>query len=60
MNARPTAAVTTAAVTTAATAVLGVTTQGRSRLQELAKGDPSEDVRNAAIEQLRRGSAKSR
>ena len=43
-----------AAVRKAATPVLGVLPDGRARLEELAKGDASQEVRAAAIEQLRR------
>jgi HEAT repeat protein len=45
----------------AAVAVLGAAPAGRMRLEEMAKADPSEDVRTAAIEQLRyRSAVKSR
>ena len=43
-----------AAVRRAATPVLGALPNGRARLEELAKGDASQEVRSAAIEQLRR------
>jgi hypothetical protein len=43
-----------AAVRKAATPVLGALPDGRARLEELAKGDASQEVRSAAIEQLRR------